>query len=54
MAESIHQGHRKRMRERFLKTELNGFHAHEVLELLLFYGVPRVDTNPLAHAGIFR
>ena len=54
MAESIHQGHRKRMRERFLKTELNGFHAHEVLELLLFYGVPRVDTNPLAHALLER
>lgn len=54
MAQSIHQGHRQRMRERFLKTELEGFHAHEVLELLLYYGVPRVDTNPLAHALLER
>ena len=54
MAESIHQGHRQRMRERFLKTELNGFQKHEVLELLLYYGVPRVDTNPLAHALLER
>lgn len=54
MAESIHQGHRKRMRERYLKTELNGFQPHEVLELLLYYGIPRVDTNPIAHALLER
>ena len=50
MAESIHQGHRKRMRERFLKTGLIGYQPHELLEILLYYGIPRVDTNPVAHA----
>ena len=49
MADSIHQGHRKRMRERFLKTSLNGYQPHELLEILLYYGIPRVDTNPIAH-----
>ncbi len=49
MGDSIHAGHRKRMRERFLKTGLQGFQEHEVLEFLLFYAIPRVDTNPLAH-----
>jgi len=44
-----HEGHRQRMRERFLATGLDGFADHEVLELLLFYAIPRRDTNPLAH-----
>lgn len=46
---SIHEGHRKRMRERFRKEGMDGFAAHEVLELLLFYGRARGDVNPLAH-----
>ena len=50
MAESIHSGHRKRMRERFCKTALAGYQPHEVLEMLLYYGIPRRDTNPVAHA----
>jgi len=50
MSESIHKGHRVRMRERFLKHGFEGFSDHEILELLLFYAVPRRDTNPLAHA----
>ena len=49
MADSIHQGHRRRMRERFLKTEQQGCQPHELLEILLYYGIPRVDTNPIAH-----
>ena len=49
MADSIHQGHRRRMRERFLKTEQLGYQPHELLEILLYYGIPRVDTNPIAH-----
>ena len=54
MADGIHAGHRKRMRERFLKTELNGYQPHELLEILLYYGIPRVDTNPVAHALLNR
>lgn len=46
---TMHDGHRKRMRERFRKDGLDGFAPHEVLELLLFYGRARGDVNPLAH-----
>ena len=38
------------MRERFLRYGLDNFNDHNVLELLLFYAVPRQDTNELAHA----
>lgn len=46
----LHSGHRGRMRNRFLRDGLEGFADHEVLELLLFYAVPRQDVNPMAHA----
>ncbi|WMI82173.1 RadC family protein [Anaerotignum sp. MB30-C6] len=52
MAADIHSGHRERMRQRFLKEGGEGFHDHELLEMLLFYAVPRGDTNPLAHKMI--
>ncbi len=45
-------GHRERMRARFQKDGLASFQPHEVLELLLFYALPRVNTNPIAHALI--
>lgn len=45
----IHDGHRERMRQRFLRYGLDSFEDHNVLELLLFYAVPRKDTNELAH-----
>lgn len=44
--------HRKRLRERFLKTGLEGFHDYEVVELLLTLGQPRTDCKPLAKAAI--
>lgn len=47
---SIHDGHRQRMKERFLQEGLDHFSDVQVLELLLFYCIPRRDTNPLAHA----
>ena len=50
----IHDGHREKMRARFLATGLEGFADHEALELLLYYAIPRRDTNPLAHALIER
>jgi DNA repair protein RadC len=37
------------MKDQFLKNGLDVFEAHQVLEMLLFYSVPRKDTNPLAH-----
>ena len=50
MAESIHKDHRKRMKERFMQQGLDGFTDIQALELLLFYAIPRADTNPIAHA----
>jgi DNA repair protein RadC len=48
-SDQIHQGHRERLRTRFLEEGLDGFADHQVLELLLFQVVPRGDTNPIAH-----
>lgn len=45
---SIHEGHRKRTREEFLADPAT-VHDHKLLELLLFYAMPRRDTNPVAH-----
>ena len=46
---SIHDGHRQRLKERFLQEGLDGFTEVQALELLLFYCVQRQDTNPMAH-----
>ena len=45
----IHDGHREKMRSRFLSGGLEQFADHEALELLLYYAIPRRDTNPIAH-----
>lgn len=45
---SIHDGHRTRLRQRFLEEGLDHFSPHQVLELLLFYCIPRKDTNEIA------
>lgn len=50
----IHDGHRRRLRERFLTEGLDGFEPHNVLELILFYCIPRKDTNEVAHELISR
>jgi len=41
-------GHHKRLRERFIKSGLDGFHDYEVLELLLTFILSRIDTKPIA------
>jgi len=46
---AMHDGHRQRMKDRFRNEGLDNFNEINVLELLLFYCIPRVDTNPLAH-----
>ena len=51
---SIHDGHRQRMKERFLREGLDNFTEYQVLELLLFYCIPRQDTNVIAHRLISR
>ncbi len=50
----MHDGHRERLRRRFLREGLDGFDDHIVLELLLFYVIPQKDTNELAHVLINR
>ena len=50
----VHDGHRKRLTARFLAEGLEGFAPHQALELLLFYSIPRQDTNELAHRLIDR
>jgi DNA repair protein RadC len=47
--ENLHTGHRARLRRRFLEEGLDAFEDHQVLELLLFYAIPRRDTNEIAH-----
>ena len=49
MAETLHGGHRDRLKKRFLQQGLDGFTDIQALELLLFYSIPRQDTNPIAH-----
>lgn len=45
----LHDGHRQRKRQQFLQHGLEGLTDHEVLELLLYYAIPRRDTNEIAH-----
>ena len=51
-SDNLHEGHRERLRNRFLKDGLDGFEDHNALELLLFYSITRKDTNEEAHALI--
>ena len=44
-----HDGHRKHMLERFHKNGIELFREHEVLEILLYFSIPRRDTNEIAH-----
>ena len=46
---SIHDGHRERLRQRYLDHGADSFTDHELLELLLTYAIPRRDTNETAH-----
>lgn len=50
----LHDGHREKVRERFLTGGLESFADHEALELLLFYAIPRRDTNETAHRLLLR
>lgn len=50
MTKNLHANHRKRVRARFIKDgNLDSFEQHQILEMLLFYSIPRKDTNELAH-----
>lgn len=45
----MHSGHRERLKRKFVKFGADSLETHELLEMLLFYGIPRKDTNELAH-----
>ena len=47
---NFRHGHRERVRARFLREGLTAFADYEILELLLFYAIPRRDTKEQAHA----
>lgn len=44
-----HSGHRQRLKQRMMNEGLAHFEMHNVLELLLFYTIPRADTNETGH-----
>lgn len=44
-----HDGHRDRIKKKFLESGFNSFEEHEILEMLLFYSIPRKNTNEIAH-----
>ena len=50
----MHKEHRERVRKRFETLGLEDFDEHQVLEMMLFYAIPRKDTNEIAHRLIDR
>ena len=50
----MHQHHRERMRDRCLQNGFGNFATHELLEMLLYYSIPRTDTNGVAHGLLER
>jgi DNA repair protein RadC len=53
-SENTKEGHRKRLREKFLKSGLEGFNDYEIIELLLSLGTPRRDCKQPAKEAIKR
>lgn len=50
MADNLHKGHRKRLKEEIISQDFpESTPPHKILEMLLFYGIPRKDTNVIAH-----
>lgn len=52
--DDVTAGHRKRLREKFIKSGLSGFHDYEIVELLLSLGIPRRDCKQQAKEAIKR
>ncbi|OEU48988.1 MAG: hypothetical protein BA872_08655 [Desulfobacterales bacterium C00003060] len=48
------EGHRRRLRDKFLNSGLDGFHDYEVIELLLTLATPRKDCKDEAKAALKR
>ncbi len=45
----LHTDHRKRILKKYKQNGPDGFYDHQLLEMLLFFSIPRKDTNPTAH-----
>ena len=45
-------GHRRRLREKFIRSSISGFHDYEIVELLLTLGTPRKDCKQQAKEAI--
>ncbi len=52
--EHNHGGHRGRLKSRFRNEGLDSFADHEILEMLLFFSIPQMNTNDIAHDLIAR
>ena len=46
---NVHKGHRQKVKNRYIQTGFEGMADHNILELLLFFGIPYKDTNPISH-----
>lgn len=46
---NIHAGHRGSMRRKYMRVGADAFLPHELLEIMLYYGIHMHDTNPTAH-----
>lgn len=44
----LNKDHRKRMRQRYVVSEFSGMHDYQILEFMLFYAIPRIDTKRIA------
>lgn len=51
---ALHTGHRKRMKNRILEGRADSMPDHELVELILYYAIPRRDVNELAHRLVER
>ncbi|MEM7441449.1 MAG: DNA repair protein RadC [Pseudomonadota bacterium] len=52
--EDLRKGHRKRLRERFMRAGTEGLQDYELLELVLFRAIPRRDVKPIAKRLLLR
>lgn len=51
---NVHDGHREKLRKKLEQNGIESLEEHEVLELMLFYSIPRRDTNAIGHELLLR
>ena len=49
LSKELHEKHRQRMKQSFRSAGLQGFQPHNIVEMMLFYSLPRCNTNETAH-----